>query len=78
MSELVQKISEIKDPKELGPVVVAALEALGFHGKEGADAVIEAMQTRGDEFTDSGARGNVQEALSWLGEEISAEMDFHY
>ena len=73
--DIINEIDDIDDAALLAPILVAALSKMGAFGREGAEALIDEMEGRGDEFEEED-RGNVGEAVSWLSTEVSERMDF--
>lgn len=73
--DMINEIDDIDDAALLAPILVAALSKMGAFGREGAEALIDEMEGRGNEFEEED-RGNVGEAVSWLSTEVSERMDF--
>lgn len=72
--DIVSQVSDMT-PEQLAPVLIAALARMGQHGREGSDALIAEMR-RDEEAFEETLRGDIQEALGWLFEEVSTDQGF--
>lgn len=68
------QISEMT-PEQLAPVLVSALARMGQHGRQGSEALIAEMR-RDEEAFEENLRSDVQEAISWLVDEVSNDQGF--
>lgn len=68
------QISEMT-PEQLAPVLVAALARMGQLGRQGSEALIAEMR-RDEKAFEENLRSDVQEAISWLVDEVSDDQGF--